>query len=162
LIVFAPVNADPEDEDSRIYMVCPASLKVVEVVEKYDDEAINYLSTLGKSKKRTEIPAKEFIDDLGKEFEGEIEVAGEMVEEVKEIIEEDEGIAALTDELDEDVVTFASGKLEDIFPDDPSDGTAHISDVDMADALELLDQDDDESDLNGLSGFVDDEELPEL
>lgn len=161
LIVFAPVNADPDDDSNRIYMVCPSTLKVVEVIEKYDDEAINYLSALGKRFKKSEIPAKEFSDEISAEFEGEIEVAGEVEEEVKEILNEDEELTSLEEELDEDIVTFAGKGLDEIFPSDDED-LKDVSDVDMADAISLLDQDDDESDLESLVDFVDEEELPEL
>ena len=65
------------------------------------------------------------------------------------------------DELDEDIVTFAGNGLDEIFPDEDKD-VAQYSDVDMAEALTLLDQEDDESDLESLVDFVDDEELPEL
>lgn len=163
LIVFAPINSDENDEENLIYMVCPASLKVVEVIEKFDDEAIEYLSTLGKKKKRKEVSVDTLDDDLGIEFDGEIEVAGEIVEEAKEVLKNDDEVQTLDAELDEDIVTFASASLDDIFPDAGGDhSVSSVSDVDMADALALLDEEDSEEDLESLAGFVDADELPEL
>lgn len=162
LIVFAPINSDMEDDEDRIYMVCPSSLKVVEVIEKYDDEAIEYLSKLGKKLKRSEIPAKEFTEELDTEFEGEIEVAGEDIED-SVVVEKSKGekLLSIEEELDEDLVAFAGGGLGDIFPDDP-DELHDVSDIDMADAISLLDMEDDESDLEALGDFVNEDELPEL
>ncbi len=160
-IVFAPVNSDPDDDANRIYMVCPATLKVVEVIEKYDEEAVKYLSALGKKFKKSEIPPKEFNSDLTEEFDGEIEVAGEVHEEANEILEEDESLTSLEEELDDDLVTFVGKGLDEIFPTEDED-IKNVSEVDMADAISLLDQEDDDADLKGLTDFVDDDELPEL
>lgn len=160
LIVFAPINSDPEDEDNRIYMVCPSSLKVVEVVEKFDDDAIKYLSMLGKKLKKSEVSPEKFTENIESEFDGEIEVAGENIEDVKEINTE-ESLTSLEEELDEDLVTFAGKAMDDIFPDD-SEKIHDVSDIDMADAISLLDQEEDETDLKELGEFIDDDGLPEL
>ncbi len=170
LIVFAPLNADRDDEDKLIYMVCPSSLRVVEVVEKFDDEAITYLSTLSRSKVKTEKPAKDFMEDLSSQFDGEIEIAGEsntLEDEIDEMVDSSEvtSMKSQADSLDEDIVAFASQKLDDIFPDDDDaprvKGDPH---VDMDTALSMLDADDDENleDLLSLDDFGGDDGLPEL
>lgn len=170
LIVFAPLNADRDDEDKLIYMVCPSSLRVVEVVEKFDDEAITYLSTLSRSKVKTEKPAKDFMEDLSSQFDGEIEIAGEsntLEDEIDEMVDSSEvtSMKSQADSLDEDIVAFASQKLDDIFPDDDDaprvKGDPH---VDMDTALSMLDAEDDENleDLLSLDDFGGDDGLPEL
>lgn len=162
LIVFAPINADPEDDDNRIYMVCPSSLKVVEVVEKYDEDAINYLSLLGKKLKKSEVPADKFEETLSEEFDGEIEVAGEVDSvHIPSPEKAEKQLTSIEEELDEDLVTFAGKSLDDIFPDDGEE-LHTVSDIDMADAISLLDQEEDETDLKELGEFIDSDELPEL
>lgn len=171
LIVFAPLNADRDDEDKLIYMVCPSSLRVVEVVEKFDDEAITYLSTLSRSKVKTEKPAKDFMDDLSSQFDGEIEIAGEsstFEDEIDEMVDSSEvtSMKSQADSLDEDIVAFASQKLDDIFPDD--DDAPRVKgdpQVDMDTALSMLDAEDDDDNLEsilGMDDFGDSDGLPEL
>lgn len=168
-VVFAPINADPNDEDSRIYMVCPSSLKVVEIVEKFGEEADNYLSLLGKNKKKSTHSSSTFIDDLG----DAVEVDDSLVEDgsgYKTPAKADGGIDDTTQlesfgGLEEDVVAFANDDLLDIFPDDGDHAEIgeKVTDVDMADALALLDQDEDEVELTDLDDFSDDDgELPSL
>lgn len=172
-VVFAPINADPNDEDSRIYMVCPTSLKVVEVVEKFGDDADEYLVRLGKTKKRNTQSSSTFIDDLG----DAVDVDDSLVEDgsgyTESKVSTGSGTKAVTDDveplesfedMEEDVVSFANDSMLDIFPDDgTSDLHDHsVSDVDMADALALLDEDDESGELD-LDDFSDDEgELPSL
>lgn len=168
-VVFAPVNADPDDEDSRIYMVCPASLKVVEVVEKSGEEADEYLTRLGKTKKKTEQSSSTFIDDLGDavDVDDSLVQDGSGYSAAKKKNDDEEEVAGELgsfEDIEEDVVAFANDSLLDIFPDDGSSGdaTSAVSDVDMADALALLDQDDEVGDIE-LDDFSDDDgELPSL
>jgi hypothetical protein len=163
LIVFAPVNSDPDDEDHRVYMVCPSSMKVVEVIEKYDEEAEQYLELLGRNKRKSSKPAVDFVEDL----ETIAEISDDLIEDnsgsesVVDLVEED--IKLLDSELDEDIVSFASDALGDIFPDDGSSKSTIINDIDLDDALALLDQEEDDSDLAQFSDFVDDDDsLPAL
>lgn len=166
LIVFAPAKADPNDEDSRIYIVCPSSLKVVEVIEKFDDDAEEYITLLNKNKQKKTLSSRTFIEDLGKT----VEVEDSLVDETDidsldaEVIDGVTKSSAGVDDLDEDVVAFASDSLGDIFPDEGGhESTASVSDVDLADALSLLDKEEDEEDLKSLDDFVDDEdEIREL
>lgn len=165
LVVFAPINADPNDEESRIYMVCPASLKVVEVIEKFDEEADEYLALLGKHKKKNRSSATDFVEEV----ESIDEISDDLIEDNSGSTStptdpEAQPLKNIESELDEDIVTFASEALGDIFPEDgETTKDKQYSDVDLADALSLLDEEDDESGLKDLEDFKgDDESLPSL
>ncbi|MCA9375295.1 hypothetical protein KC622_03115 [Candidatus Dojkabacteria bacterium] len=163
LIVFSPINSDLEDEDSFIYMVCPSSLKVVEVIEKTGDDAEEYLALLNKKKVRSSVSPKTFIEELGNTPEVE---SGLLENNSSPSLDEElsENVASLEDEVDEDIITYASEALTDIFPDDSGsdDHQSDVSDVDMAEALALLDADSD-ADFPDLNDFKDDDDnLPEL
>lgn len=171
LIVFAPANADPADEQQKIYMVCPSALRVVEVVEKYGEDAENYLVKLAQNKEKSALSPNKFIDDIAESVDDD----GTMVTE--EDFEALNGVdiqglnkrakSDLSDELDEEIVAFASGSLGDIFPmDEEEEESTGTPGVDMEDALKLLDEEEDDTDLNsmvnGLSGNDDLDSLPEL
>ena len=168
LIVFSPVNADPSDEDHRIYMVCPASLRVVEVVEKFDDEAMEYVDLLGRKKVKKELDSTSIESDLTTEFAGEIEVTdtNDFSTTVKEKLDDNEDAATLSDEQDVEITTFASESLIDIFPDDGDTGQKDdgVSDLDLAEAFALLDEEDNEEDTAHFEDFLDQESesVPEL
>lgn len=162
LIVFAPINSDPDDEDNRIYMLCPSSLKVVEVVEKFGSEADDFMNLLGQHKKKSSTQPSEFTDELTSVNE----VSDDMIEDNSgSVFLQGKDIKTLETELDEDIVSFASDALGDIFPDDGDEDSvvASASDVDLADALAMLDEEDDDSDLTDFSDFkADDDSLPSL
>lgn len=164
LIVFSPINSDPDNEESFIYMVCPSSLKVVEVIEKTGDEAKEYLALLSKRKIRSSAPAKTFIEELGNSPDADTGILENNSAPVLNEDLEEENISSLEDEVDGDIITYASEALTDIFPEDPNSDDYHtdVSDIDMADALALLDSDSD-TELPDLNDFKDDDDnLPEL
>lgn len=165
LIVFAPINADSNDEENRIYMVCPSSLKVVEVIEKFGEEADQYLALLGKHKKKSATPPSEFSDDV----DSIDEISDDLIEDNSGSVNLSEStgksLKGIESELDEDLITFASESLGDIFPEEGEGSPkSNYSDTDLADALALLDEEDDESALSQFGDFKSDEDesLPEL
>lgn len=164
LLVFAPAGSDHDDEDNRIYMVVPSTLKVVEVVEKFGDEAGEFLTLLAKSKHKGTLPGRTFIDDIGDSMEEEdgTLVTEDEIEALNGIdIDGINEFAAEELELDDDIVAFASDALGDIFPDDGKVSEV-VSDVDMADALDLLDKEEDDSDLEELVGDMADDGMDDL
>jgi len=146
IIVFAPVNSKDLNEDDYIYMVCPSSLKVVEVVEKFDDDAQQYLKILSKTKEKHNVDASKVEDTLNipvdtTDIEIEIADTNDFSNAVKDDLENDDNATHVSEELDQDIEIFADQGLSDIFPDDNSDSfDSSVSDIDMADALALLDE----------------------
>jgi hypothetical protein len=171
LIVFAPANAKDDDEFQKIYMVCPAQLRVVEVVEKYGEDAENYLMKLATRKEKSSLSPKTFIEDISdsvddngtlvtdEDFEA---LNGVPIEGINRMATQ-----SFQEELDDDIVAFASGSLGDIFPvgDDGEEESVKVMNPhEMDDMLSLLDQEDDDSDLTELTNSDGDDldSLPEL
>lgn len=171
LIVFAPANASSDDEFQKIYMVCPAQLRVVEVIEKYGEDAEEYLMKLATRKEKSSLSPKTFIDDIKdsvtddgtlvteEDFES---LNGVPIEGINRIASQ-----SLREELDEDVIAFASGSLGDIFPvgdDEEEEEPKSMDSHEMDDMLSMLDQEDDDSDLTELTNSDGDDldSLPEL
>jgi hypothetical protein len=170
LIVFAPANADPADELQKIYMVCPSALRVVEVVEKYGDDAEDYLVGLARKKDKSALSPKTFLEDISDAVEDDgTLVSDDDFESLNGVDIQGLNEAAkdeMSDGLEEDIVAFANGSLGDIFPDDGTDGSSKKVKHDMASALDILDGEDNDDDLNevvgGLSGNDGLDALPEL
>jgi len=170
LIVFAPANADPDDDLQKIYMVCPSALRVVEVVEKYGEDAENYLVGLAKKKDKSSLSPKTFLEDISDSIEDDGTLVsdedfealnGVDIQGLTETAKEE-----FSDELEEDIVAFANGSLGDIFPDEEDSRSSRKVQHDMASALDILDGEDNDDDLHevvgGLSGDDGLDSLPEL
>lgn len=170
LIVFAPVNAEPDDTSSHIYMVCPSSMKVVEVIEKFGDEADHFMELLGRRKKKSVSQGNEvtknlediahITDDIIEDNSGGSDTAPEDGIDPSSVSD----FALIDDELDEDVMIFASNSLDEIFPDDgAATNTSGNPDIDLESALALLDEDDTDEDLSDIADFTDDDDsIPAL
>lgn len=168
IIVFAPANAEADEQENLTYMVCPSSLKVIDVVEKFDDEAEEYINLLNKDRIKSTVSSKTFIDDLAKTIDIENGLmTSEEMDEVHDLNNEElESVRKLNEDgLDEDIIAFASEELgEPIFGDEDVENLqSKVSDVDIADIMIDLDKVDDDSDLKGLVEDLDqDGALPEL
>jgi len=170
LIVFAPINADPDDELQKIYMVCPSALRVVEVVEKYGEDAENYLVSLARKKDKSSLSPQTFLEDISDSIEDDGTLVSDADFEALNGVDiqglNDTAKDELSDELEEDIVAFANGSLGDIFPDDEENTSNKKVDHDMASALDILDGEDNDDDLHevvgGLSGDDGLDALPEL
>ena len=184
LIVFAPNDPSLDPDEHRTYMVCPPSLRVIEVVEKLGDEAEVYLELLtskAKGKSKTGTKAAFVGEDAVADGDGapedeiEIQVSGSLSDDDSD--EEGDSSRAMSDvqaieeaaerslELDDDVVAFAAG-LDDIFPEDGSAGES-LDDapigLDMEEAIALLDENDSADDVAELaSAMMGDDGLPTL
>lgn len=139
VVHYTCANCGEEHEEVKLCTACKAPMKVIQVVELFGEDAAKYLDQLKKGKKEEELnrnlSARQFDDTvLGAESE-------EMDKEVH-VTEE-----PAAEEVD-------SSGLTDIFPDD---GEVHASavadDMDFADALDILDQEETSEDI---------EDIPEL
>ncbi len=141
-----------EIDDITLCPVCNEAMKVIDVVEKFGDDAERFLKRLEKRKgKNGEVPVT--TDD-------ELEID----EEEPNII-----LMGADDSLDDGGIDPTAdtddGSLDVIFPDDTDDDTSHTGDVsldeDLAKALEQLDSEEEENVTAEDFGF-DDGEIPEL
>lgn len=143
LVVFACQNCGEEFEELRLCKECKSPMKVIQVIEKFGDEADEYLAKLKRDGEWEDNSVRPKHDDL-----------------------KDGGLSIAEDELDyidikvageDDVVDPADMPIGDIFPDDEAEHTPVIkgeADLDWTEALDKLDEEEDTSDL--------DDELPEL
>ncbi|MCC7290100.1 hypothetical protein IT417_02525 [bacterium] len=143
IVVFACTNCGEEFEELRLCKECKSPMKVVQVTEKFGNEADEYLAKLKR--------------------EG---VWDDTSVHPKHDENSDGGIAGSSDELDDIDIKIAGQEsteetiedleLGDIYPDDESGErtTKNVTDMDWSEALDKLDEEEDTSDLN--------EELPEL
>lgn len=168
IIVFAPASSDVDELENLTYMVCPSSLKVIDVVEKFDDEAEEYINLLNKDKIKSTVSSKTFIDDLAKTIDIENGLmTSEDLDQVNGLNHDElSNVRKLNEEgLDEDIVAFASEEFGDpIFGDEEVEDLHNkVSDEDIADIMIDLDKVDDDTDLKGLVDDLDqDGNLPEL
>lgn len=136
IVVFACSNCGEEFEELRLCKECKSPMKVIQVVEKFGSEAEEYLAKLKKDGvwDDTSVRPKDH-DDV-----------------------HDGGVSSKSDELDDidiriagedDIVESDDLVLEDIYPDDDSSGAVKPgkADLDWADALDKLDEEEDTSDL---------------
>ncbi len=177
IIVFAPNDPMVDPDENQSYMICPPSLRVLEVIEKFDDEAEKYLDLLqSKKNAKTTRKTSHFV---GEDFDDgaddvEIQISGAMspkagVGKRRDSVEAIEEAAVDSLGLDSDIVAFAS-ELDDIFPEDATDyGTGSDdggseNNVDLEDALALLDESSDGEDVEALANAMmgDDDSLPSL
>lgn len=147
IVIYACSNCGEEVEELKLCNECNSPMKVVQVIEKYGEEADEYLEQLKKDgnwdagvvtpKKKVEssdggISADE-IDHL------DIPITGLHEEEEEE---EDEPMG-----------------LGEIFPDDDDSGNKPATqDIDFMEALEKLDEEDEVENMDGLGP----DGLPEL
>lgn len=143
LVVFACPNCGDEFEELRLCKECKSPMKVIQVIEKFGTEADEYLAKLKRDGVWEDNSVRPRHDDL-----------------------KDGGVSSMEDELDDIDIKIAGEDeptdtaalaIGDIFPDDDADKAPvekHVDDLDWAEALDKLDEEEDTSDLN--------DELPEL
>lgn len=146
IVLFACPNCGEEIEELKLCKECKSPMKVIQVIEKFGNEADEYLEKLKKDGVWDDTAVRPKHDDL-----------------------HDGGIATNVDELDDIDIKVAGEILEDevddmalgdIYPDNDSDSEpdhkqANVDvDLDWAETLDKLDEEEDTSDLK--------DELPEL
>jgi len=143
-----------EIDDIKICPVCGEAMKVIDVVEKFGDDAERFLARLEKRKE--------------KEKNGKVVGTTEEEEEVG-IDQEEPNIILMgvDDDLENDggidpVADVDDTSLDVIFPDDDSPHTEDVSlDDDLAKALEQLDSEE-EGNVTAEDFGFEDGEIPEL
>lgn len=136
IVVFACSNCGEEFEELRLCKECKSPMKVIQVVEKFGNEAEEYLSRLKR--------------------DGVWEDTSVRPKDHEEV--HDGGVSSKTDELDDidikiagevDVAEAEDLVLEDIYPDDEPTVPVKSAkeDLDWAEALDKLDEEEDTSDL---------------
>jgi predicted RNA-binding Zn-ribbon protein involved in translation (DUF1610 family) len=143
LVVFACPNCGDEFEELRLCKECKSPMKVIQVIEKFGTEADEYLAKLKRDGVWEDNSVRPRHDDL-----------------------KDGGVSSMEDELDDIDIKIAGEDdpaettalaIGEIFPDDDADKAPvdkNVEDLDWAEALDKLDEEEDTSDLN--------DELPEL
>ncbi len=145
-----------EMDDIKLCPVCGEAMKVIDVVEKYGEDAERFLKRLEKRKEK-ERDGKVFsTTEEEEELEIEKEEPNIILMGNDDILEDDGGIDPLASD---------DGSLDVIFPDGNEDDSIHSTDVslddDLAKALEQLDSEEEENVTAEDFGFVDGE-IPEL
>ncbi len=135
VIHYSCSNCGEEEEYAKLCSPCKAPMRVIQVVELYGEEADEYLAKLNQKKELSE--SKENSSSV------------QYDDSVLGISEEEEDFEE--DEKKSDVEKVALG---DIFPDEENKKN-YVSDLgdDFEAALDVLDQEDDDEDI---------EDLPEL
>lgn len=151
VVFFSCPHCGDEIDDVKLCPDCGEPMKVIDVVEKFGEDAERFLS---RAQKRVESnnggseEEEEEFEDLEKEQPNIILLGGEE-------IADDGGI---------DPVAEDDGSLDVIFPDDEEDPTKPVNiepDDDLSKALEQLDSEEEDNVTNEDFGF-EDGEMPEL
>jgi hypothetical protein len=144
--VYACSNCGEEVEELKLCNECNSPMKVIQVLEKYGEEADQYLEKLKKEGDwdATAVTPKK---------KAEADDGGISSDEVDHL---DIPITGLHEESDDEPVG-----LGEIFPDDDDDSSTSkpaSKDLDFMEALEKLDEEDEVEDMDGLGP----DGLPEL
>ena len=155
VVFFSCAECGEEVDEIKICPECGKPMKVIDVVEKFGEEADRFLERLEKRKKKGEdgesVSMTEEDEDL------------EMDKEEPNIIL----LGVDDDTLDDGIDPFDNtddASLDVIFPDEGGDSTQHVEDAslddDLAKALEQLDAE--EENVTAEDFGFEDGEIPEL
>jgi hypothetical protein len=135
IVVYACSNCGEELEELKLCNECNSPMKVIQVLEKYGDEADQYLEKLKKE-------GNWDADAVQPKKKAETDDGGISADEIDNL---DIPITGVHEEEEEESVA-----LGDIFPDDEESSSKPANkDIDFMEALEKLDEEDEVEDMDG-------------
>ena len=153
IVVFSCGNCGEEIEELKLCPDCKAPMRVVQVIEKYGDDAEAYLRALKGKITEEEIVSDSDVADLDKSEDLSHGIVSSK--ELDDLDAKDGNTDNLVEGLDEGI--------DEIFPDDSAGGSSPVTkDKDFEEALKALDEEEEAPSYDGFGGGDDNDELPEL
>jgi hypothetical protein len=144
IVKYCCTKCGEEAEELKICGECQSTMRVIEVVEKYGEEAEDYLKRIVIQSKRRELVMEGVVED-------EKGLTAKDLDKIEGLVDEEIGIS------EEEMALLGSS----VFSSEGGDNSEpKIIDNSISDILDEEEEDEDELDM--LDGFKDDDGFPEL